>query len=73
MKDLQWKVDFVVSSSALKSIHEPFVQMSMKIEEKEEGNKETEYTFDMTSQKFRVFHEELKIALEQMKKYTKNE
>ena len=70
LKDLQWRVDFVVSSSALKSVHEPFVQMDMKVEEE---NKETEYKFDMTAQKFRVFHEELKIALEQMKKFKNSE
>ncbi|XP_014676077.1 PREDICTED: COMM domain-containing protein 4-like [Priapulus caudatus] len=52
---LEWRVDYVLSSSHVKEIYEPYVHLRLKINDPDTGL--TEYLpFTLTANKFKVFH-----------------
>lgn len=55
IEDLKWRVDFVLSSSALKEVNEPSVQLCLQVAQHN-------HAFDVSLDQFRVLHHELKIA-----------
>jgi hypothetical protein len=59
IEEWKWRVDFIMSSSKLKQVNEPSVQLELKIVQKE--NQHTE-AFDVSLDQFRVLRHELKTA-----------
>ncbi|GFN98011.1 comm domain-containing protein 4 [Plakobranchus ocellatus] len=61
LESVQWRVDYVLSSSQLQEVNEPSVQLKLDI--KDGSNEETKpVAFTLTSEKFRVLLHELKQA-----------
>ncbi|XP_070547188.1 COMM domain-containing protein 4-like [Ptychodera flava] len=61
LESVEWRVDYVLSSSKLQEVNEPFVQIRMKVRNPDTDQSEIS-SFTMTSDKFRVFLNELKQA-----------
>ncbi|XP_060606692.1 COMM domain-containing protein 4-like isoform X3 [Ruditapes philippinarum] len=61
LEGVEWRVDYIISSSHLKDINEPCVQLKMNIKPAEGGEVEP-VSFTASSDKFRVFLNELKQA-----------
>ncbi|XP_065184521.1 COMM domain-containing protein 4-like [Sycon ciliatum] len=61
LKQLDWRVDYILSSSQISEVQEPSVQLQMKVKAAE-SNSEENVAFSMSSDKFRVFLSELKQA-----------
>ncbi|WAR04013.1 COMD4-like protein [Mya arenaria] len=61
LEGVEWRVDYILSSSLLQEINEPCVQMKMNVKSVATGTAEP-VAFTATSDKFRVFLNELKQA-----------
>ncbi|XP_053383575.1 COMM domain-containing protein 4-like isoform X1 [Mercenaria mercenaria] len=61
LEGVEWRVDYIISSSLLKDINEPCVQLKMNVKPAEGGEVEP-VSFTASSDKFRVFLNELKQA-----------
>jgi len=62
----------VLSSSTLKTLNEPTVQLNMKIlHSEEDGSVVTHERFEMTADKFRVLYNELKDVRQLMDEHMK--
>jgi len=59
IEGLKWRVDFILSSSKLKQVNQPSIQMQMDIVQKE---KREVQAFDVSLDQFRVLHHELATA-----------
>jgi hypothetical protein len=59
IEDLKWRVDFVLSSSKLKQVNEPSVQLSLNVAQHEHSQ---QHSFDVSLDTFRVLYHELQIA-----------
>ncbi|KAG2381489.1 hypothetical protein C9374_006478 [Naegleria lovaniensis] len=70
--ELKWRVDLVLSSSTLKSMNEPSVQLNLKILHSEEhGSVVTHERFELSADKFRILYNELKDVRQLMDEYMK--
>ncbi|KAL9652072.1 hypothetical protein ABK040_000413 [Willaertia magna] len=70
IEELKWRVDLVLSSSKLKSVNEPTVQLNLKIVHSEEHDTYiNNERFEMSADKFRVLHKELKQIRNLMESY----
>ncbi|KAF0976048.1 hypothetical protein FDP41_004724 [Naegleria fowleri] len=70
--ELKWRVDLVLSSSTLKSMNEPTVQLNLKILHSEEhGSVVTHERFELSADKFRILYNELKDVRQLMEEYMK--
>ena len=66
LADCQWRVDYLISSSDVKSLNTPSVRMKLDLDKPTpDGNQEV--AFEMTADKLRVLASELKTALDLMK------
>ncbi|XP_077869768.1 COMM domain-containing protein 4-like, partial [Saccoglossus kowalevskii] len=65
IESIEWRVDYILSSSELSEVNEPSVQIRLKIKNPDTSNIATS-SFTMTSDKFRVFLNELKQAYKLM-------
>lgn len=61
LEGVDWRVDYIISSSQLKDINEPSVQLKMKVKNTDTGTVEP-VSFNVPSDKFRVLLNELKQA-----------
>lgn len=61
LEGVEWRVDYIISSSALKDINEPCVQLKLKVKPAE-GGKTQPVSFTVASDKFRLLLNELKQA-----------
>ncbi|CAC5390585.1 COMMD4 [Mytilus coruscus] len=61
LDSVEWRVDYILSSSHLKSIDEPCVQLRLKVRDPNTDNVKP-VTFTVTSDKFRILLNELKQA-----------
>ncbi|CAH1789982.1 unnamed protein product [Owenia fusiformis] len=61
LESVSWRVDYIVSSSELKEVNEPSVDLQMKIRNPDTGTVDP-IAFTMTAEKFRIFLNELKQA-----------
>ncbi|KAL4224830.1 COMM domain-containing protein 4 [Mactra antiquata] len=65
LESVEWRVDYIISSSHLKDINEPSVQLKMNVKSAEDGLIEP-VSFTASSDKLRVFLNELKQASSMM-------
>ena len=65
LKNLEWRVDYVLGSSQLKEMKEPEINLRFKTVDGD-NSKENTVSFAMTSDKFRVLLHELKQAYNAM-------
>lgn len=63
LEAVNWRVDYVLGSSLLKEINEPFVQLQLKVRNPDDSKVES-LAFSLTAEKFQVFLSELKQAYE---------
>ncbi|OPL33864.1 hypothetical protein AM593_08027, partial [Mytilus galloprovincialis] len=61
LDSVEWRVDYILSSSHLKSIDEPCVQLRLKVRDPNTDNVKP-VTFTVTADKFRILLNELKQA-----------
>lgn len=52
LENLEWRVDYVLSSSQIPTVNEPNIQLQLTIQNKVDN-------FDISLSKFRVLHQEL--------------
>ncbi|EFC49679.1 predicted protein, partial [Naegleria gruberi] len=72
IEELKWRVDLVLSSSTLKTMNEPTVQLNLKIlHSEEDGSITTHERFEMSADKFRILHNELKDIRQLMDEHMK--
>ena len=72
IEELKWRVDLVLSSSTLKSLNEPTVQLNLQIVHSEEDRSMTTHErFEMSADKFRILYSELKDVRHLMDEYMK--
>ncbi|KAL3885574.1 hypothetical protein ACJMK2_025625 [Sinanodonta woodiana] len=62
---LEWRIDYIISSSELKDINEPYVQLKMKINDLDLHSTKP-VSFSILADKFRVLLNELKMAEQMM-------
>lgn len=61
IESVEWRVDYVISSSTLKEVNEPNIQLCLKIKNPDTKKVEA-VSFTMVADKFRVFLNEMKQA-----------
>mmetsp|Transcript_4 Transcript_4/g.10 ORF Transcript_4/g.10 Transcript_4/m.10 type:complete len:178 (-) Transcript_4:101-634(-) len=67
LKNCEWRVDYLISSSEVKSLRKPSVRLNLHLGTSEEDQDDEEMAFEVTPEKFRVLINELKIARDLMK------
>ncbi|KAK3600360.1 hypothetical protein CHS0354_015501 [Potamilus streckersoni] len=65
LDDVEWRIDYIISSSELKDINEPCVQLKMKINNPDLHSTKP-VSFTILADKFRVLLNELKLAEQMM-------
>ncbi|XP_052270898.1 COMM domain-containing protein 4-like isoform X2 [Dreissena polymorpha] len=69
LESVEWRVDYIISSSLLKDINEPCVQLKMNVKSTK-SEKVEPVSFTASADKFRVFLNELKQASSMMDSLT---
>jgi len=67
LEGVEWRVDYILSSSMTKSADVPAVQLKLKIKEKTKSDDaSTEHSFELSAEKFKAFISELQTARDMM-------
>jgi hypothetical protein len=61
LQDVEWRVDYVLSSSSLGDLNAPSVLLNLTVKSLEEPEPQ-QYPFEVSADKFRVLLHELKTA-----------
>ncbi len=66
IESCKWRVDFILSSSKLKQVNEPSIQLELNIVQRDKSELQS---FDVSLDQFRVLHHELATARKLMDRY----